>query len=295
MKHAGVRRLAFVAAWLVLALCGQVSAAPLDLHDDWGRRITLPGPPARIVSLAPHATELLFAVGAGARIVAVDPYSDFPPAARELPHVAGYPQPDLERLLALAPDLIVAWGPGVARATVDRLAALGLAVFVSEPHTLDDVAGALDTFASLSGAPQAGHAAARAFRRRLAAIRAGHAGARPLRVFVQLSSTPLLTLSDRDLIGDALRSCAAINVFGDLPVAAARVDPESVIAARPQLVLAADGPASAQRWRALGLLVPRGPARFAVFDASVIARPGPRAVDALAQLCAVVDASRHAG
>jgi len=291
----GVKPLLSLVAWLALALYGQAFAATLDLRDDWGRRIALPGPPARIVSLAPHATELLFAVGAGPRIVAVDPYSDFPPAARTLPHVTGYPQLDLERLLALMPNLVVVWGPGVTRARVDRMAALGLAVFVSEPRTLDDVAAALDAFAPLSGTPRTGHAAAREFRRRLAAIRADHAGLRPLRVFVQFSSTPLLTLSDRDLIGDALRSCGAVNVFGDLPIAAPQVDPEAVITARPQLVLAADGPASAQRWRELGLLEPRGTARFAAFEATVIERPGPRAIDALAHLCTVIDAARPPG
>ncbi len=268
------------------------SKSPLRLEDDRGRVVVLRTAPARIVSLAPHATELLFASGAGRKVVAVDPDSDYPPAARSLARVAAYPQPDIEQLLALAPDLVVIWGAGAPQALVTRLAHLGFAVFVSEPRTLDEVGATLARFAQLSDDPAAGLGAARAFRARLAQIRARFAARPVVRVFVQIWSTPLIGIGEHDVIADAVRSCGAASVLSDGTIAAPHVDPEAVIAARPAMVLATDGRRSERFWRERGLLAPRGPARFAAFDAATMERPGPRVLDALEQMCAVIDAAR---
>ncbi len=268
--------------------------APVELRDDAGRSVSLPAPPARIVSLAPHATELLFAAGAGPRVVAIDRNSRFPPEARALPRVVSHPQPDAEQLLALAPQLVVIWGPGASRALLERLEGLGIAVFVSEPRTLDDVAATLDRFALLAEAPGQGREAARRFRARLASVRARHAGAAPVRVFVQVWSAPLIGIADGDVIGDAVRSCGAVNVFADAPQVAPQLDAEAVIAARPELVIATDGTQSEQRWRQLGLIAPRGAARFAAFDAATMEVPGPRVLDALERLCAEIETVRRA-
>jgi len=265
----------------------------ISLTDDAGRTVELPRPPARIVSLAPHATELLFAVGAGGLVVATDPDSDEPPRARTLPKIAAYPHVDAEALLALAPDLVVAWGPGVSRAQLERLAALGITVFVSQPRTLDDIASSLRRFARLAPDRAPGIAVADAFEARLASIRSQYAHRRPVRVFVQIWSSPLITVSNADPIGDALRSCGGINVFGDVHVVAPRPDPESVLARRPELIVATDPSPSSRRWGALGLLAPSGPARFVAFDASRFERPGPRSLDALEHLCAEIDSVRN--
>lgn len=264
----------------------------LHLLDDAGRTIELPGPPRRIVSLSPHATELLFAVGAGGRVVAVDPYSDEPAAAKALPKLSGYPQIDVEALVALAPDLVVLWAPGVSRAQLERLESLRIAAFVSDPRTLDDVASTLRGFARLAPDPAPGVAAADAFEAGLASIRARYAQRRPVRVFVQVWSSPLYTVSDADPIGDALHSCGGVNIFGDAEVAAPRPDPEAVIARRPELIVASDPSPSARRWVDLGLLRPRGPARFVAFDASLLERAGPRSLEALQRLCEAIEQAR---
>ncbi|HEY0878715.1 MAG TPA: cobalamin-binding protein [Zeimonas sp.] len=264
----------------------------MRLVDDAKRTIDVPPAPLRIVSLAPHATELLFAVGAGARVVAVDRNSDEPPAARALPKLSSFPQPDVEAMLALSPDLVVAWGPGVSSAQLQRLESLGIAVFVSDPHTLDDVASTLRRFARLAADPSTGGAVADAFEARLASLRARYARLRPVRVFVQIWSTPLITVSDAGPIGDALRSCGAVNVFGDVGVAAPQPDAEAVLARRPDLIVATDPSPSSRRWAAYGLLAPQGPAHFAAFDASTFERPGPRSLDALERLCVEIDSVR---
>ncbi|MGD9943039.1 MAG: helical backbone metal receptor [Burkholderiaceae bacterium] len=268
--------------------------AAAAIIDDWGRRLEASGPAVRIVSLAPHATDLLFEAGLGARVMAVDHDSDFPPAAARLPQLPAYPPPDLERLLAMRPDLVIVWGAGARAPWVERLTALGVRVFVSEPRSLDEVGRSLARFGAFGSADEARRAqlAAQRFAGQLAGLRERFAGRPPVRVFVQVWSAPLIGLSDRDVIGDALRSCGAVNVFGDAAVAAPRLDPEAVLAARPQLVLATDGQASARRWRERGLLQPAGPARFAVFDASLLHRPGPRILQAVRRLCDEIETVR---
>lgn len=262
------------------------------LVDDAGRTVELRRTPTRIVSLAPHATELLFAAGAGERVVAVDPYSDEPPAAKNLPKVSGYPQLDAEGLFALAADLVVLWGPGVSRALLERLESLDIDAFVSHPRTLDDIASTMRRFARLAPDPAPGEAAADAFEAELASIRARYADRRPVRVFVQVWASPLYTVSDADPIGDALHSCGGVNVFGEGGVAAPQLDAEAVIARRPELIVASDRSPSPERWAALGLLAPRGTARFVVFDASRFERPGPRSLGALLRLCEAIDEVR---
>src|SRR5690606_19782235 len=148
---------------------------------------------------------------------------------RALPKLSSFPQPDVEAMLALSPDLVVAWGPGVPPAQLQRLEALGIPVFVSDPHTLDDVASTLRRFARLAPDASVGVAAADAFEARLASIRARYAQRRPVRVFVQIWSSPLITVSDAGPIGDALRSCGGVNVFGDAGVAAPQLDAEAVL------------------------------------------------------------------
>ena len=279
-------------AWAADAWADAVATQAV-LVDDRGNEIRLAFPPRRIVSLAPHATELLFAAGLAERVVAVDPDSDHPPAARALPKVGALPEPQVERLFALRPDLVVAWAPGVRPGFVERMARLGIAVFVSDPRTLDAVAASLSRFGQLAatGAAPAGAPAAR-FARELAALRARWADRAAVSVFVQIWGDPLITITDRDLIGDAIAACGGVNIAAALPGAAPRIDAERVLAAGPGLVVATDSPDAESRWRRLGLLRPEGPARFAYLDPVVLQRPGPRILEAVERLCREIDAAR---
>ncbi len=260
--------------------------------DDWGRVVRWQHTPQRIVSLAPHATELLFSAGAGPAVVAVDRYSDHPAAVRRLARIASYPVPDREALLALSPDLVVLWGAAANREQVARLEALGMNVFVSDPRGLEAIASTLERFARLGADPKAGVRAARRLRERVAALRERYEGAAQVPVFVQVWARPLLTLSDRDTIGDALRVCGARNLFGDMAAAAPRVGVEAVLAASPRLIVAIDAKADRSLWDSLGVLAPQGAAEFAAVDAS-IQRPSERIVTAIEQLCAAVDHARR--
>lgn len=278
---------------------GTPATATVRLVDDWQRSVTLPDAPARIVSLAPHATELLFAAGAGARVVAVDRSSDQPPEARRLPTLAAHPRPDTERLLALRPDLVVLWGAAADRTLVQRLEGLGMRVFVSEPRALEDVASTLERFGALgdANAQAQAQAAAGRFRAAVQDLRARHAQREPVPVFVQVWRRPLITLSDRDTFGDVLRVCGARNVFGAERLPAPQVNPEAVLLRAPRLVLAfgeATEAPSREPWERLGLLAPVGPAGFVRIDPAV-QRPTPRLLEPMTRLCEAVDAVRVRG
>lgn len=279
-----------------LALALALLAAPagaVQLSDDWGRAVAVGASARRIVSLAPHATELLFAAGLGARVVAVDASSDFPPEVRALPAINAMPAPDPERLMALRPDLVVAWGAGVSREQVARLERLGLAVFVSDPRSLEAVAATLERFARAAADPGPGAEAAAAFRARVNRARARYGSRAPVDVFVQAWARPLIALSDRDMVGDALAACGGRNVFRGLGSAAAPVGAEAVLRAAPRLIVATGESADREPWESLGVLEPRGPIAFARVG-SEIERPSLRAIDALEQLCGAIDAVRPA-
>src|SRR5712692_10825262 len=169
--------------WVVALLLLHGNAiGQIKVVDDYGNRVSLPSPATRIVSLAPHLTELLYAAGAGPKVVGAVAFSDFPPEARALPRVGNDALIDLEAVLALRPDLIVAWpNPGTVRA-VNRLAELQLAVFRSEPRELEDIAGTISRMGILTGSSTAAAAAA-AFRARAAELERRYSRRPAVRVF----------------------------------------------------------------------------------------------------------------
>ena len=172
MPHArptAARPLLALLATLVLGHA-TIASAQIELTDDAGQRVVLAQPAQRIVSLAPHVTEILFAAGAGEHVVGVVAYSDYPQAARALPQVGGYTQVDLEAIVGLRPDLVIGWRSGNRDAHLARLQAMGIPVYLNEPRSLDDVARSLEQFGRLAGSEDAAHAAATAFRTRHAAL-----------------------------------------------------------------------------------------------------------------------------
>ena len=266
---------------------------PASIVDDWGRALRFERAPSRIVSLAPHATELLIAAGAAGRLVAVDHDSDDPSLPPGVTRLAAYPAPQIERVLALRPDLVVLWGASVRRELVERFARMGVTVFVSDPRGYRAIADTLARFGAIGGDPAVAAAAVERMRRGIDAIGARYAKRAPVRVFVQVWNRPLMTLSDRDGIGEALALCAAVNVFADAGRPALAVGSESVLAAEPELILAFEPAGDEQPWRGLGVLAPQGRIGFEPIPRA-LQRPSQRLVDAIAVLCGVIDRHRRA-
>ncbi len=273
------------------------AGAAIDITDDTGAQVHLPQPARRIVSLAPHVTELLFAAGAGEQVVGVVAYSDFPQAATKLPQVGGYSNIDLEAVAALEPDLVIAWKSGNRDTHLDRLAALGIAVYVNEPRSLDGVARSIEQFGRLAGSEAVARRAAEAFRARRAALAARYGGRPPVRTFYQIWQQPLMTINDTHLIADVIRLCGGENVFGGLSQLAPTVGVEAVLAADPEVIIASGMGASRPEWldqwkRWAGLRASAAGNLFFI-PPEIIQRHTPRILDGAERLCTQLEDARN--
>lgn len=274
--------------FLLLLLFFTSARAELRVTDDLGHTLILPAPPQRIVSLAPHITELLFAAGAGPRLVAAVDYSDYPPEAQRLPRLGDATRIDHERLLALQPDLVIAWASGTPARELDTLRRLGVPLYLSEPRRLEAIGAQLRQFGSLAGSASQAERAAQDYERRLAALRARYAQAPRRTVFYQLALQPLLTINREHIINDALALCGAANPFADLPVLTPHVAIEAVLAARPEAVILALYPGekvadTQQFWRRYGL---SADTRFIGVPGDYIHRATPRILEGVERICA---------
>lgn len=271
-------------------------ARPYRVIDDAGSTLALAHAAQRIVSLSPGITELLFGLGAGAQLVAVSEFSDTPDAARRLPRVARAQGIDLERIAALHPDLIVAWGSGYSPALLEALQRLGVPVYVHEPRSLEGIASAIERLGVLSGAPAAAAQAAQ-LRERAQALRARYGGRRVVPAFYQVWREPLMTLTGRHLTSELMELCGARNIFASLAPLVATVDIESVIAARPELIFTAESGGTDRGaldfWRAYPQVPAVAHARLATLDADALDRATLRVLDATQALCEQVDAARR--
>jgi iron complex transport system substrate-binding protein len=281
---------------LAAALLAAPLHAQLTIEDDTGRSVALAAPARRIVSLAPHLTEVLFAAGVGARVVGVVAYSDYPAAARALPQVGGYSNVDMEAIAALRPDLVVAWKSGNRDANLDRLAALGIAVYVNESRNLDDVARTLEAFGRLGGNEEGGRIAAEAFRARKAALAARYGGRAAVRTFYQIWDKPLMTINGDHLISDVMRLCGGTNVFADLAQLAPTIGVESVLAANPEVIVASGmgeaRPEWLDQWRRWPGLAAASTGNLYFIPPELIQRHTPRILDGTTQLCGFLEQAR---
>jgi iron complex transport system substrate-binding protein len=291
-----VRRLSLLLVPALLA--AGAAAAEVRAIDDTGVEVVLTAPAQRIVSLAPHLTEQLFAIGAGGRIVATTEFADHPAEARALPRVARAHSVDLERVAAARPDLIVIWGSGFPPATLAALRRLDVPVFVDEPSRLDSIAESMLRLGKLTAAAGAGRAAAQ-FRVAIDALRSRYASRPTVSVFYQIWSQPLMTLGGRHVLSEALRVCGARNVFESMTPIAPQVSVEAVLAADPQMIVTAEpggiDRGALQMWtRFAGQRAVAG-GQLVTIDADRINRHTPRLADELARLCERIDAVRSTG
>lgn len=273
--------------WVWL-LCWALPAAAASVRvvDDAGRTLELPQSPQRIISLTPHLTELLFAVGAGPQLVGVDSASDFPAAAKTLPRVGDTQRINYERILALKPDLVVVWVGGNRAADLHRLRQLGLPLLHTEARQLSDVSRLLRLVGEASGHAEAGQAAAQDFDARLAALRVASTRQPPARAFYQVWDRPLMTVGGQHWISDALTICGVRNVFADLDAAAPVVSREAVLQRAPELIVSGnDAPDPRGIWQVYARLPAAQRDAFVRVDADRLHRPTPRLIEGIAELC----------
>jgi len=209
----------------------------LQVMDDTGKEVSLDKPARRIVSLAPHLTELLFAAGAGDAVVGVVSYSDYPPEAAQRPHVGDAQNLDVESIVTLQPDLVVAWQSGNPPPQLEQLVRFGIPVFYSEPRRLEDIATNLERLGRLAGSDESASTAAEKFRVGTSRLIDRYSGAAPVRVFYEIWHQPLMTVGGKHLISHLIRICGGQNVFAELEALAAAVNREAVLKADPEVII----------------------------------------------------------
>ncbi|MDP1735215.1 MAG: cobalamin-binding protein [Sulfuritalea sp.] len=264
--------------------------------DASGASIKLAAPARRIVSLAPNITELLFAAGAGDRVVGNVDFGNYPPAAKALPKVGAYSSLDLEAIVGLKPDLVMGWETGNAPASISRLRAMGLTVHLSEPKRIEDIAGELEQIGTLAGTEATASAAANAFRQRYAALATRYSQRPPVTVFYQIWKQPLMTVNGKQIISDAIRLCGGRNVFSQLPTLAPTITVEAVIAANPEVIVASgmgdSRPEWLDDWKRWSKLAAVAANNLYFVPPELIQRHTPRILDGVERLCEHLEAAR---
>jgi len=283
----------FILALLMAAILP--ASAAITVRDDDGNAVTLQKPALRVVSLAPHVTELLFAAGGGSRIVGAVTYSDYPEEAKKIPRVGDNRLVDLERLIAMKPDLVVVWMHGSSERQIEAIRQLGIPMFHSEPKTLDGIADDLTRLGQLMGTESVAQPAATELRRQLADLAQKYAHRPPVRMFYQVWDKPLYTLSGMHIVSDAIRLCGGVNIFADLKTTAPVVSIEAVLQADPEAIFgtAEKNYGGVNLWRQYtGITAVRNDNLFTL-NGELLNRSGPRMVPGTAALCEKLDLARQ--
>ena len=270
------------------------SHAAISVVDDSGVTIRLSSPAQRIISLAPHTTELLFAAGAGKSVIAVTAWSDYPSQAKNIPSVGSATELDVERIIKLQPDLVVAWKNGNKPRQIAHLRKFGIQVFESEPKTLDEIANSIKKLSMLAGTEQIGEQQALAFQQKIQVLKNKYQHAAEVRYFYQIWQKPLMTLNGEHLISQALKICGGKNIFSELAPTAPTVNSESVIQKNPEVIfMSSEEKNTTSLWQSFPNMMAVSRNNLFTFNGSIMNRAGPRMAEATEQLCEKLELARQ--
>ncbi|SBS27550.1 Vitamin B12-binding protein precursor [Marinomonas aquimarina] len=272
-------------------------ARGLCVEDDKQREVCMAQPAQRIAALSPGATELIYAAGAGEKVVAVVSFSDYPPEAKQVTSVGSHTRLDLERVVSLKPDLVLAWGTGNPSEQIATLERIGLTVYYVEPHDFEDIADNIKDMAILSGTEGAGFKAADDFLAGIQALADRYQSAAPVATFYQVWDEPLMSMNSRHYISKVVTLCGGVNVFADSPRLIPRLNQESVLIKNPEAILAGGmGERNAkwlEKWRAFPELLATQRDNLFFIPPSLIQRPTPRLLDGARIMCEKLDVARQ--
>ena len=289
-------QLKFILSIFALLFALDSDAEIIEIVDDIGRPLRLTAPAKRIISLAPHITENLFAAGAGDLIIGAVSYSDFPEQARIIPRVGSYNNINIELILALHPDLIIGWKEGNQKQQVEQLINLGLTVYINAPVKLADIARNIQDFGILTGNENSANKASIAFTVRLNSLREKYSEKKAISVFYQTWHKPLLTVNDQQIIGRILTLCGGRNIFADLSTLTPRVNIEAVLSHNPRAIIASGMGEARPEWLDIWRIWPslkatRDDNLFFV-PPDIIQRSTPRLLDGAQLICKYLQQAR---
>lgn len=281
---------------VLLATLGHSSFA-LEVTDDEGLVVQLPGPANRIISLAPSLTELLFAAGAGTKLVGVVEYSDYPEDAKTLPIVGRHDLLDMEKIVQLQPDLIVAWQTGNPRASVNRLRELGLKVYIAEPKNLASIPSHIDRLSVLAGTESAAQRVIANFHSKLLYLSNEYQKKAPVKTFYQVWDRPLISAGGNELINDIIELCGGENIFAEIGLVAPKVSLEAVLARDPEVIIASGmdigRPEWLDQWNHWPQLTAVANDALFFVPPELLQRHTPRALIGAEKMCKQIDLARN--
>lgn len=265
--------------------------------DDAGTTHHLNSPAKRIVSLVPHATELLFEVGAGKQIVGASEYSDYPEAANAISRVGGYRSINKEVILMLKPDLIVSWSDDNTGSNLEAIKKLGIPVYVSNPKTFKDIARNLEHLGKLTGHTEKGIKAGKALYEKSQALRVKYGNKRKVRVFYQVWDKPLITINANTFISKSIELCGGENVFASLLTNSPQISVESVLAANPDVIVsgghAKERKGWIKKWQAIKLIKAVEYENLFQIPPDILQRPTSRLYQGTKLLCQALERARQ--
>jgi iron complex transport system substrate-binding protein len=289
-----IRRLLLLCSCLVALT--PFTLAAVTLLDDAGSEIELKREASRIITLAPHIVEQLFAIGAGQQVVGTVSYSDYPAAAKNIPLIGGYDHFDMEAIVALKPDLVIGWLSGNSVAQIEQIRRLGIPLFLDEPRRVDDIAKNIERLGLITGRQQQGAVVAQNFRAELQRLRKRYHSKTPVTIFYQLWPQPLMTINGEQIINDIFNYCGGENIFRELSALTPVVSREAVIAADPEVIIIAGNSAAQSlpelEWLAWRSMRAVEAGHLYVIDPDIIHRASPRMLQGAMQICGFIDAAR---
>lgn len=270
--------------------------ASISVVDDSGRTVEMKKSAQRIISLAPHVTESLFSAGAGNKIIGAVSYSDYPEEAKKILRVGGYPSLDIEKIVSLKPDLVIAWTSGNSSKQVEKLISLGLTVFMSEPRYPEDIAKTIQRFGVLAGTKDTASKSSEDFIQHYQSLKKRYSNKEKVKVFYQIWNKPLMTINGQHLISDIITLCGGENVFADLKILTPRISLEYVLASKADVVVSGGmgkaRPDWLDDWKAWPSLPAVKNKQLYFVEPSLMQRVGPRILRGADKLCEILDKVR---
>ena len=273
------------AAISALSLCLWQSNAQAETHSE----------AKRVVSLAPHATELAYSAGLGDNLIAVSERSDYPPEADKLPKVANYQGIKVEKIIALQPDLILAWPAGNPPRELAKLKQFGLEIYYSQTKSLDSIASNIEHLSQYSSNPSVGLSNAKAYREQLEQLRATYQDAEPVQYFYQLSEKPIITVAQGHWPSEVFDFCGGQNIFKDAATSYPQVSIEQVVLKKPEVIFTSrHAIENGTMWSDWGDEIPAvEKEQIWSLNSDWINRPTTRTLQAIQQVCDYFDKARQ--
>jgi ABC-type Fe3+-hydroxamate transport system substrate-binding protein len=276
-------------AFVACATAGVQAATPILLKDDWGREFSLPDRPRRLITLAAHLTEIAIDVGMSQQIVATDVHSPLVSKVSEkVIRLSAYPEPSIENIVKLKPDLVLLWGAGLKAASVARLESLGIRVFVSEPKSLLDIVSTFETLSRFSYRPPIDILQrVNAYKNLLQPRRVS----KEIPVFVQVWSEPLMTIGQGGFIANALKHCGAKVWLAPLHQSSAVINPEAVVQSDVKVIVSSNMVATKDYWRKRAAEKSLSWSYISLPE-STLSQPSTKLLDSITVLCERLDSLR---